>query len=755
MADKQISRLKKSVDSILSSMNKGVSSLKSRMSGKPDIPSPVETGVVNVPVVMQMEALECGAASLTMVMHYYKQWIPLEQARVDCGVSMDGANAKNIVTAARSYGMTADAWRVEPEDLLEEGPFPCILHWGFNHFVVLCGFKGKRAVINDPARGRVMVEWEEFDREFTGVCLTFEPGEDFKPFGKPKSVISYARERLKGTGTAVVFVVLTTTISSLLGIISPVFSRTFLDRLLTGRNPEWLGPFMALFGVVILISIVVTWMNAVYSLKIQGKMAAYGSASYLWKVLRLPMQFFTQRMSADIADRQATNASIAGTLVNTFAPLALQAVMMVFYLIVMIRYSWLLSLIGIGAIVLNLIVSSVITAKRVNITRVQQRDAAKLSSATLSGISMIETIKSSGAENGFFGRWAGYQASVNTQSTKYTRLNLFLGSLPSAITAVANLCVLGLGVLLVLDGKFTPGMVMAFQGFLGSFMSPATSLISAGQSLQEMITQMERVDDVMSYKEDASFAPREKKTEYQKLSGAIELKHVTFGYSRLGKPQITDFSMTVRPGQKVAFVGRTGCGKSTLAKLISGLYQPWSGSVTFDGVPLGEIDRDVFTGSVSVIDQDITLFEDTISENIKMWDDSIEDFEVTLAARDAGIYDDIVTRDGGFEHRMLDGGRDLSGGQRQRLEIARALAQDPTICIMDEATSALDARTEHEVIKSINDRGITCIIIAHRLSTIRDCDEIIVLDHGKIVERGTHDELFAKGGAYTELVASE
>ncbi len=725
------------------------------MFNKKKVPKPVTKGAVRVPVVMQMEALECGAASLTMIMHYYRKWIPLEQARVDCGVSMNGANAKNIMLAARSYGMKANAWRIEPDTLMEEGPFPCIIHWGFNHFVVLCGFKGKRAVLNDPARGRVTVEWEEFDREFTGVCLTFEPGEDFVPSGKPKSVFSYAKERLRGAGAAAAFVVLTTTVSSLIGLIQPAFSRTFLDRLLTGENPEWLTPFMLLFSLLIIVSVVVTWISAVYSLRIEGKMSAYGSASYLWKVLRLPMQFFSQRMSADIADRQATNAAISNSLVQIFAPLAIQAMMMVFYLIVMIHYSLLLSLIGIGAILLNLAVSSVVTAKRVNITRVQQRDSAKLSSATMSGISMIETIKSSGAENGFFGRWAGYQASVNTQGVRFNRLNYFLGSLPALISYIANLAVLGLGVMLVVRGQFTIGMVMAFQSFLSSFMAPASSMISAGQSMQEMITQMERVDDVMSYKEDDSFSPREKKEEYQKLSGAIELKNVTFGYSRLGKPLITDFSMTVKPGQKIAFVGRTGCGKSTLAKLISGLNHPWSGTITFDGIPLEKIDRNVFTGSVSVIDQDITLFEDTISQNIKMWDDSIEDFEVTLAARDAGIYDDIVTREGGFSHKLLDGGRDLSGGQRQRLEIARALSQDPTICIMDEATSALDARTEHEVIRSINDRGITCIIIAHRLSTIRNCDEIIVMDKGKIIERGTHEELYAKGGAYAALVTSE
>ena len=722
---------------------------------KKKVPQPKTKGVVKVPVVMQLEMLECGAASLCMVMHYYHKWLPLEQVRVDCGVSRDGSNAKSILFAARNYGMEAQAWRIEPESLMEEGPFPCIIHWGFNHFVVLCGFKGKKAIINDPARGRVTVPEEQFDEMYTGVCITLEPGENYQPEGKKKSVLAYSLERLKGTGKAVAFVVLTTTISSLLGVISPVFSRVFLDRLLTQQNPEWLAPFMIAFCALIALIILVSGVAQIYSTRIQGKMAATGSSRYLWKVLRLPMQFFGQRMGGDIADRQATNASIAGILMNTMAPLVINFIMMIFYLIVMVRYNWLLALIGVGAFLLNVGVSAWISAKRVNITRVQQRDNAKLSSATVSGIGMIETIKSSGAEKGFFNRWSGFQASVNTQNVRYAKINTFLGLIPAAISSIANLAVLGLGVLLVLRGEFTVGMVMAFQGFLSSFMKPAESLISAGSSMQEMVTQMERVDDVMSYKEDSSFHQGEKTGEYHKLTGNIEMKNVTFGYSPLGTPQIVDFSMTVKPGQKIAFVGSSGCGKSTLAKLISGLHRPWSGTITFDGQPLSEIDSQVFTGSVSVIDQDITLFEDTVANNIKMWDDSIEDFEVTMAAKDANIHDDIVCREGGYRHKLLEGGVDLSGGQRQRLEIARALAQDPTICILDEATSALDAKTEYEVVKSISDRGITCIIIAHRLSTIRDCDEIVVLERGKVVERGTHDELLAKNGYYTKLVTNE
>ena len=469
------------------------------------------------------------------------------------------------------------------------------------------------------------------------------------------------------------------------------------------------------------------------------------------------MEFFSQRMTGDILQRQGTNASIASTLVETVAPLALNTAMMVFYLVVMLRYSVLMTLIGIASLALNLFVAKYLSNRRVNLMRVQLRDSGKLASATMAGISQAETIKSSGAEAGFFRKWSGYQASVNTQRVKFSTLNARVGLIPQFISTVSNYLVLFMGVRLAMDGSFTLGMIATFQGLLTSFMSPAMTLVGAGQTIQEMRTEMERVEDVMEYPDDPALAygADQEAENYAKLRGEVELKHVTFGYSRLGKPVVSDFSMHMKPGSRVAIVGASGCGKSTISKLITGLYQPWEGEILIDGKPISQINRDVFTGSVAMVDQDIVLFEDTIAGNIRMWDQSIADFEVILAARDAQIHDDILQRPGGYQARLTENGKDLSGGQRQRLEIARVLAQDPSIIILDEATSALDAKTEYDLVKAVKDRGISCIVVAHRLSTIRDCDEIIVLDKGVVVERGTHEELYKRGGAYAELVTSE
>ena len=721
---------------------------------KQGIKQPIEHGVAKVPVVMQMEALECGAASLCMVLAYYNKWIPLEQARLDCGVSRDGSNAFNVLKAAENYGMEAAGYKLEPEELFEDGMFPCIVHWEFNHFVVCDGIKGDRVYLNDPAKGSYSVTREVFDDAFTGIVLMMEPGEDFQPGGKPKSVKDFVIKRLAGTGVAFAFVVITTVISSLMGILNAGFTRVFYDQLLQGRNMDWVFPFFIGLGIITLVEIVTAWVQAIYSLRINGKMDAVGNSTFMWKILHLPMEFFTQRLAGDIQGRQASNASIASTVVNTVAPLFLNTAMMFFYLIVMIRHSIVLTCIGLLSVAVNAAVSKFISNKRINITRVMMRDQGKLSAATVGAVDMIETIKASGAENGYFEKWSGYQASVNTQTVRFQKQDTVLGFIPGMVSGILDTLVLCLGILYTLQGNFTVGMITAFQGFMNSFTAPASMLISAGQVIQEMKTSMERIEDVMEYPDDPAFN-REDATEYSKLSGTLSMKNVTFGYSRLADPLITDFNLEIKTGQRVAFVGPSGCGKSTLSKLISGLYAPWSGEILFDGKPIDTIDRNIFTGSVAVVDQDIILFEDSISGNIKMWDSSIEDFEMIMAARDAKIHDDIMERQGGYQYKITEGGKDFSGGQRQRLEIARVLAQDPTMIIMDEATSALDARTEYEVVKSIKDRGITCIVIAHRLSTIRDCDEIIVLDHGKVVERGTHEELMKLDGTYKTLVTSE
>lgn len=711
---------------------------------------------VKVPVIMQMEALECGAASLAMVLAYFNKWVPIEQVRSDCGVSRDGTTAGQIYRSAERYGLRVNARRYSVKQIQELGFYPSIIHWNFNHFVVLRGFKGSTALINDPARGAVSVPLKEFDESFTGVCLEFSPGDTFVPGGKPRSIGGFIKSRLKGSLSSVIFVMLAWLLTSVTGILTPTFDRVFTDEILSGNNQNWLIPLTISMLALMAFVLLTEGLKAIYMFKIKGKLSIVSNASFLWHTLHLPMTFFSQRMAGDLAGRQASNDDVADTLVSKIAPVLLNLIMLILYLIVMLRYNVILALVGIATIGLNLVVARFLTQKRVNITRAQMRDQGKLRAATVSGIEMIETIKAAGAENGFFERWAGFHASVNKSKVASAYAEGFLGAMPTLLREISKILILSIAAWLILDDHFTIGMLLAFQGFMTMFLQPARELITTGQSMQEIRTSMERIEDVMRYPADVpEIDIPQTTTEYRKLTGRIEMRNVTFGYTSMGKPQIIDFNLTLEPGQRVAFVGASGSGKSTLVKLLSGLYQPWSGEILFDGQPISAIPREVFTGSVAVVDQEVILFEDTINNNLKMWDSSIENYEVILAARDAQIHADIVQREGGYSHRLLEGGKDFSGGQRQRMEITRVLAQDPTIVLMDEATSALDARTEFNVVESIANRGVTCIIVAHRLSTIRDCDEIIVMDRGKVVERGNHQSLLASGGLYTKLISAD
>lgn len=707
---------------------------------------------VSVPMIMQTNAAESGAACLGMLLAYYGLWIPLEQLRNDCGVGREEPGMENLLRVAEGRGLMVQAHQLTGNSL-EDIPVPCLLERQDGSYVVLRGVSLRHVWLNDPAVGALRSSREQFLSSFGTQAVQFTPGLGFQMGGSPTTVSSFLRSRLHGSFAPVLFVLLSGLAVAAVGAASPAFARVFLDRILSQRNSEWLIPFLLILAAITAAGILASLLQAVYLLKLKGKLAVVGNSVFFWHLLRLPISFFQQHLAGDLALRQSSNDDVADTLMGHLTPVILNLVTMVLYLAVMLRYSLPLTAVGLCAMALNLVCARYVAKRQVNIARAQFRDVGKLESCTVSGIEMMETIKATGAENGFFARWAGVQASVNTSIVRLFKLKKYLAALPPFLQALSNVAVLILGVILILRGDFTAGMLLAFQGFLSAFLAPSATLLTASEKMEEMRAQMERIEDVMGTPEEKSTHSEDGSLD--KLGGDVELTDVTFGYSRLSPPLVEHFSLTLAPGKSVAFVGASGCGKSTLSKLISGLYEPWSGTITYDGKPRSAYSRTAFTSSLAVVDQDIILFEDTVANNLRMWDATIEDFELIMAARDAHIHEDIMRRDGGYSAPVQEGGRNFSGGQRQRLEIARVLAQDPTVLIMDEATSALDAKTEYEVVKAIKARGISCIVIAHRLSTIRDCDEIIVLDKGHVVERGTHETLCALGGRYAALLSNE
>lgn len=708
----------------------------------------------NVPVMMQMEATECGAASLAMVLASYGRWVPLEKMRVDCGVSRDGSSALNIVKAARLYGLTARGGRVALENL-KDLPMPCILHWEYNHFVVMTGCSRGKYHLNDPARGRVSLPLKEMERCYTGVALVFEPNETFVKEGAPASIMGFVRSRLSGAKKAFFITMLTGLLLTLSTLALPIFSQYFLDTILPGLHPEQLWPFFALLGGVILYQLVIQLVQGTYQNRLLMKLGIQANSQFLWHSLRLPMRFFSQRYVGDIITRMRGAESIPITLVRNLAPVLVNVILVVVYLVFMLLYSAPLSLIAIGASLVNLLVVRLITQRQVDISRVMERESGALEGVTMSSIRGIETIKAAGAEGGFFDRWAHQYALASNARLKSDQTQTSLGAIPRLVGFLADNLILAVGAYYIMEGHLTVGMLMAFQGFMGSYMQPVNELIRSLQSILNMRTQMERMEDVYRTQPDVvSTLDDQRDTGMGKLMGKVEMQHVTFGYTPMRPPLLKDFSLTMEPGHSVAFVGASGCGKSTLAKLISGLYDPWEGTILYDGKPRKDINRSVFVNSVAVIDQDVVLFDGTVADNVKMWDESIEDFSMILACNDVQMHEEIAARPKAYDTPVSENGKNFSGGQRQRLEIAAALAKEPTVLIMDEATSALDADTEQKVMQAIRNLGVSFIVIAHRLSTIRDCDEIIVLDEGEVVERGTHEQLMANKGMYYELMGA-
>jgi len=713
---------------------------------------------VRVPTVLQMEAVECGAASLAMILAAHGRLIPLEELRIACGVSRDGSKASNIARAARDYGMDAKGFKMEPS-ALRHMPLPSVLHWNFNHFVVLEGFgRGDRVFLKDPAFGARIVSAEELDRAFTGVAISFAPGAQFKRGGEQRTLVAALRPRLRHSYWGVAFVVLAGLALLAPGLLTPTFTRVFVDDVLVKGMTDWLAPLLVVMLLTAGCLGFLTALQQFYLLRLETRLAVSTSARFFWHVIHLPMQFLAQRFSGDIATRVGINDRVAQLLSGDLATAALSTLLVIFYAVLLLQYDAGLTAVVLASAALNLFALHYMTRRRADVHQRMMQDRGKANATAVGALINIETLKATASESDLFSRWSGYYAKVVNAKQEIGRDSMLLPSLPTLLMAMSTALILGFGGLRVMEGSMSMGMLVAFQALVFAFISPVNQLFALGPTVQEAKADMNRLDDVLRAQVQYSdvLAPAaDDASGPNRLSGQLELRGLVFGYSRRADPLIQDFNLQVKPGSRVALVGGSGSGKSTVARLVVGLYEPWGGTILVDGIERAALPRRVLTNTIAVVDQEIFLFEGSVLDNLTLWDPTIQEADVVQAARDACIHEEITARPGGYASRVEEGGRNFSGGQRQRLEIARALVNNPALLVLDEATSALDPPTERLIDDNLRRRGCTCLIVAHRLSTIRDCDEIVVLDRGVIVQRGTHDELKNLEGQYRTLVTME
>lgn len=711
-------------------------------------------GRVRTPTVLQMTGVECGVACLAMVMGHYGRWESIDALRVAAGVTRDGSKASNLLKAARRYGLSAKGFKKEPSALTEL-PVPSIIHWNFNHYVVFEGIRGGYAYINDPASGPRRLRLDEFGEYYTGVVLAFERGEEFRKQGRRAGLVGILAQRLRSSRAALAFVVLASLALVVPGIAIAGFSKIFVDNILVEEKEDWLVPLVLGIVVAALLRGAFTWLQQRYLLRMETKLALTMASRFLWRLIHLPAAFFAQRHAGDLSDRMAANDRIAMLLSGQLATNVMNLGMVVFYGLAIAVYDWMMSAVGFALAAGNLVLLKVLSRRRVDINRALMADSGKLAAATVGSIRSIESLKTSGMENDAFRSWAGYQAKMLDSQRVIGLTNVLLTASPVLTGALTTAAILGIGGMRVMEGALSIGSIVAIQSLMLSFVAPIGALVDLGGQLQRVRGDIARLDDI-----EAHPLPPQPPSEAEwqgppVLNGTLTLTDVTFGYSPLDPPLLDGISLSVAPGSRVALVGGSGSGKSTIGRIAAGLLEPWSGTVAVDGHPQARIPRHIHAGSVAYVDQDIFLFEGTVRDNLTLWDDDVPSQDLTRALGDAEIRDEVMSRSGQLDCHVEEGGTNFSGGQRQRLEIARALSQDPRILILDEATAALDTVTEKAIDDNLRRRGCTCLIIAHRLSTIRDCDEIIVLSRGRIVERGTHDDLMAIGGAYAALIADE